>query len=78
MYNQLTDKQAEQLFCLAEEAGEVVQAVSKILRHVHGEYSPHDESKTTNKQNLIHRKEIVNGFSTETNIQMAGGRRKRC
>lgn len=32
-FNGLTHAEAERLACLAEEAGEVVQAVTKILRH---------------------------------------------
>ena len=52
MFNNLTSKQMEQLFCLAEESGEVVQAVNKILRHGYESYSPFDEAKTTNRQAL--------------------------
>ncbi len=52
MHNNLTDKQMEQLFCLSEECGEVIQAVSKILRHGYEEFSPFDETKTTNRKNL--------------------------
>lgn len=32
-FNQLTPAEAERLACLAEECGEVVQAIGKILRH---------------------------------------------
>jgi len=33
MYNKLTDREMELLFMLSEEAGEIVQAVGKLLRH---------------------------------------------
>lgn len=52
MFNKLTNKQMEQLFCLAEESGEVVQAINKILRHGYESYSPFDENKVTNRQAL--------------------------
>lgn len=52
MYNKLTPKQMEQLFCLQEECGEVIQAVSKILRHGYESFSPFDKTKTTNRENL--------------------------
>lgn len=43
-FNKLTDAQAERLAMLAEEAGEVVQAVTKILRH--GYMSSYDNGET--------------------------------
>lgn len=52
MFNKLTNKEMEQLFCLQEELGEIIQAIGKILRHGYEEYSPYDETKTTNRQNL--------------------------
>lgn len=33
MFNKLTPAEAERLFILSEECGEVVQAIGKILRH---------------------------------------------
>ena len=39
-FNQLTPAQAERLAILAEEAGEIVQAVGKILRHGYDNYNP--------------------------------------
>jgi len=39
-FNKLTPAEAERLAILAEEAGEVVQAVGKILRHGYGSYNP--------------------------------------
>lgn len=52
MVNGLSDRQMEQLFCLSEECGETIQQVSKVLRHGLDSFSPFDEDKTTNKQNL--------------------------
>jgi phosphoribosyl-ATP pyrophosphohydrolase len=49
---ELTKKQIEQLHCLQEEAAEVIQAVSKILRHGYESTSPFDQTKTTNRVNL--------------------------
>ena len=45
-FNQLTPAEAERLALLAEECGEVVQMVGKILRHGFDSYHPdrHDES----------------------------------
>lgn len=51
-FNQLTPGQAERLACLAEEAGEIVQAVGKILRHGYDSYNPYDPAQTTNRTNL--------------------------
>lgn len=42
-FNQLTPAQAERLAILAEEAGEIVQAVGKILRHGYASYHPNDD-----------------------------------
>lgn len=39
-FNQLTPAQAERLAILAEECGEVVQVVGKILRHGYRSYHP--------------------------------------
>lgn len=49
-FNQLTDAQAERLAILAEEAGEVIQAVGKVLRH--GYDSKHPNSGITNLETL--------------------------
>jgi hypothetical protein len=37
-FNQLTDAEAERLALLAEECGEVVQVIGKILRHGYESY----------------------------------------
>jgi NTP pyrophosphatase (non-canonical NTP hydrolase) len=49
-FNKLTPQQAEALAVLAEECGEVVQVIGKIMRH--GLDSYHPQGKTTNLQGL--------------------------
>lgn len=49
-FNQLTPAQAERLAILAEECGEVIQVVGKILRH--GYESVHPDGGQTNRQLL--------------------------
>lgn len=49
-FNQLSPAEAERLALLAEEAAEVVQAVSKILRH--GYQSRHPDGGPTNRAAL--------------------------
>lgn len=49
-YNELTPAEIERLAHLAEEAGEIVLAVGKILRH--GYYSKHPDGGPTNKEML--------------------------
>ncbi|MGE4193043.1 MAG: hypothetical protein AB7E51_06620 [Pseudodesulfovibrio sp.] len=51
-FNQLTPAEAERLALMLEELGEAQQAIGKILRHGYEEYSPFDESKTTNREAL--------------------------
>lgn len=51
-FNQLTPAEAERLACLAEECGEVIQVIGKILRHGFEDWSPLDVSQTTNRVNL--------------------------
>ncbi len=51
-FNKLTPAEAELLACLAEECGEVMQVIGKVLRHGYDDYSPYDETKTTNRRNL--------------------------
>jgi len=48
--NGLTPAQAERLALLAEECGEVVQAIGKVLRH--GYESTHPDGGPTNRENL--------------------------
>lgn len=49
-FNDLTVGEAERLALLLEEAGEVVQAVGKILRH--GYESTHPDGGPTNRESL--------------------------
>lgn len=51
-FNMLTPAEAERLACLAEECGEIIQVIGKILRHGFDDWSPFDETKTTNRANL--------------------------
>lgn len=51
-YNGLTKGEAERLAWLAEEAGEVVQAVTKILRHGYDSYNPDDRDAGDNRKQL--------------------------
>lgn len=51
-FNKLTPAQAERLAMLAEECAEVIQCVTKILRHGYGSYHPDDAERTTNRQSL--------------------------
>lgn len=51
-FNKLTPAEAERLACLAEELGEAIQVIGKILRHGYDDWSPYDETRTTNRQNL--------------------------
>ena len=48
-FNKLTHAEIERLALLAEECGEVIQAVSKILRHGYESYNPLDTNKETNR-----------------------------
>lgn len=56
-FNKLTPAEAERLAILAEECGEVIQAVTKILRHGYDSYHPDQEKdipelRYTNRQKL--------------------------
>lgn len=48
-FNKLTPQESERLALLAEECGEVIQIVGKILRHGYESYNPNDPRKTTNR-----------------------------
>lgn len=48
-FNGLTPAESERLAMLAEEAGEIVQIVGKILRHGYESYHPDDPSKKQNR-----------------------------
>lgn len=51
-FNGLTPAEAERIAMLMEEAGEIVQACGKILRH--GYESHHPDGGQTNRDELIH------------------------
>jgi NTP pyrophosphatase (non-canonical NTP hydrolase) len=51
-FNKLTPAEVERLAILAEECGEVIQIVGKILRHGYDSYNPNDEHWTPNRQLL--------------------------
>ena len=44
----VSDAEAERLAMLAEECGEVIQLIGKILRHGYTSYHPNDPDMTTN------------------------------
>lgn len=51
-HESLTPAQAERLEMLAEEAAEVIQAVTKILRYGYNNYHPHDPHGPNNRDML--------------------------
>lgn len=51
-FNELTDAQTERLALLAEECGEVVYVVGKILRHGYESQNPLDPKAITNVRML--------------------------
>ncbi len=51
-FNQLTHAQAERLAYLCEEAGEVIQAANKVLRHGYLSSNPDDPLSKCNKKHL--------------------------
>jgi NTP pyrophosphatase (non-canonical NTP hydrolase) len=56
-FNDLTPQEAERLALLAEEAGELIQAIGKILRHGYESYNPDDVDAGENRVQLC--KEIA-------------------
>jgi len=50
--NNLTPAQLERLVLLAEECGEVVQIIGKIIRHGYESHNPCDDNKTINRELL--------------------------
>jgi len=51
-FNQLTPAKAERLTLLAEECAEVIQAITKILRHGYDSYNPCESAGLSNRQHL--------------------------
>lgn len=56
-FSNLTEAERERLEMLAEEASEVVKAVTKILRHGYYSHNPHKPKDGDNRQQLV--REIV-------------------
>lgn len=52
-FNELDPAEAERLAFLAEECGELVQAIGKILRHGYFSINPVDPHGKSNRANLI-------------------------
>lgn len=67
-FNRLTNAEAERLAMLAEECGEVIQVIGKILRHGYTSCNPNDPNMTTNwallKGELNDISAIVHGMIT--------------
>lgn len=51
-FNKLTPAEAERLALLAEEMGEAIQSVGKILRHGYESYHPAHPTGPNNRQSL--------------------------
>ncbi len=51
-FNGLTPAEAERLAYLAEEMGEALQAIGKILRHGYESFNPHNPSAGSNRVQL--------------------------
>jgi hypothetical protein len=57
----MTEAEKERLTMLAEEAAEIIQMVTKILRHGYDSYHPNDPLRTTN--NILLQEEITDMLS---------------
>ena len=64
-FNQLTPAQAERLAMLAEECGEVIQIIGKILRHGYDSHHP-DRPHITNRELL--QRELTDFIAVENQI----------
>jgi len=69
-FNGLTPAQAERLAMLAEEAGEVIQAVGKILRHGLDNWSPTNPDPAPNRYHL--RREITDFLAVVSLLEQEG------
>jgi len=69
-FNKLTPAEAERLALLAEECGEVIQAVGKILRHGFESYNPTVDRGLSNKEHL--EKEIGHLLNAVTMLTTTG------
>lgn len=50
--NRLSNAETERLAWLAEECGEVIHAIGKIMRHGYGRKNPDKENSRSNRMNL--------------------------
>ncbi len=57
----MTEAERERLAMLAEECGEVIQMVGKILRHGYDSYHPNDSQKISNRELLIRELQDIEG-----------------
>jgi NTP pyrophosphatase (non-canonical NTP hydrolase) len=62
-FNELTPAESERLACLAEEMGEAIQIIGKILRHGYNNYHP-DNPQISNKGLLMKELADVQGVYT--------------
>lgn len=69
-FNKLTPAEAERLAMLAEECGEVIQAITKILRHGYDSHHP-SRPGITNKRLL--NKEMIDVYSVWREMEMRDG-----
>jgi hypothetical protein len=53
-FNGLSPAEVERLALLAEEMGEAIQVVGKVLRHGYESHNPNDPERTTNRKLLMH------------------------
>jgi len=51
-FNRLNPAQAERIAMLMEEAGEIVQACGKVLRHGYESHNPNDAQSSSNRHHL--------------------------
>lgn len=69
-FNKLTPAETERLAYLAEECGEVIQIVGKILRHGYESHNPFDPLKTNNR--LLLQNELTNVLQAITRMKTNG------
>lgn len=69
-FNKLTPAQAERLAMLAEECGEVIQVIGKILRHGYDSHQPSNPGQS-NKRLL--NKEMIDVFAVWRQMEWQDG-----
>ncbi len=70
-FNQLTPAEAERLAMLAEECGEVIQVIGKILRHGYESYHPANP-RLTNRDLLAKELRDVNAVLQAMSGELSG------